>query len=533
MPINSIAIQPAPDSIKPAYRPVVFHVEATQTGATATNFIPPVVFCDIYINGVFYKSMYKTHPANKPVYDDTENRPKFEFDIQDACQEVLKSNIQNIGLDEIIEDGTMIAGVYCRFRSSSINSEGITLLEGIEPIQATGSMRAVTGTGEKSNVFYIVNTTVQHENYQELLNLLTMLKKRTWSSLAYPLTQRPDKYRICSGDNDVFSFLYTGLNRMKCIRLKYKPKGATSFESVQSCVELPECDPVLFAEDLELPNAQEGIIYNQIITMAGSGPFEIDVEDTNVPSWMQVSMIGNDLHISGVPLFADITEGVAVVIKVTNGCASATHTDEIAVVAAPACVPVEIVGTPTLPDVQSGQAYSYSIPITGTAPFTLSGVVKPSGWSIAIVGNTVQITGTAGLPENDVPIQFTVNNCSGSTAEFSQAIDIGPVTVSNGFVITNESTGGVIDDVTPYFYLGYTGAFPIEPSDGDYEGHQGGWSSTIFVKLSGTVSGELVLEKNSVEVESIVVSAPGTYKLNYYTPVSFLSTDSMKIKLTD
>lgn len=533
MPINSIIFQPAADSIKPAYRPVLFKVEATQDAATVDNFIPPVVFCDVYVNGVFYRSLYKTHPANIPVFGDESKRPTFEFDIQDACQEVLKSTIQDIGLNQIVEDDKVIATVYCRFRASKINSEGITVIEGVEPIQATGSSPAVTGTGEKSNVFYVVNATIQHEHYKELLSFLSSFKKRTWSANAFPLSPRPDKYRICTSDNDVYSFLYNGLNRMKCIRLKYKPKGASTFETVQSCVDLPECDPLIFAEDLELPNAQVGIIYEQVITLAGSGPFEIDTEDTEVPSWMQVSIIGNDLYITGVPSAGDVATGVAITIKITNGCASVTHNDTIDVIAAPACVPVEIAGTPVLPDVQSGQAYSYSIPITGTAPFTLSGIVKPSGWSIAIAGNTVQITGTAGLPATDVPIQFTVNNCSGSSVSFSQSIDIGPVTVTNGFVVSNESTGGVIDDVTPYFYLGYTGSYPIEPSDGDYEGHQGGWSSTIFVKLSGTVSGQLILEKNDVEVESIVVSAPGTYKLNYFSPVSFLSTDSMKIKLTD
>lgn len=60
MPIQSIIQQPATNSLNAAYQPIVLRVQAT----SATNDpIPPVVYCDIYVNGVFYRSLSNTQYA--------------------------------------------------------------------------------------------------------------------------------------------------------------------------------------------------------------------------------------------------------------------------------------------------------------------------------------------------------------------------------------------------------------------------------------------------------------------------------------
>jgi hypothetical protein len=87
MPIT-ISYQNNTDSLNVAYRPVVFRCKARISGATALNYIPPVVYCDVYINGIYYKSLSKTTFINNDLI-----APEYEFDIQDAIQEVMSYNL--------------------------------------------------------------------------------------------------------------------------------------------------------------------------------------------------------------------------------------------------------------------------------------------------------------------------------------------------------------------------------------------------------------------------------------------------------
>jgi hypothetical protein len=92
------------------------------------------------------------------------------------------------------------------------------------------------------------------------------------------------------------------------------------------------------------------------------------------------------------------------------------------------CVPVEVGLFEPLGDATEGEAYIWEIPFTGTAPFTLTDIVKPDWMTIVYVDidNLVRFTGTpdSGDIGTGITVSFTVNNCSDSTYDFSDTIDV-------------------------------------------------------------------------------------------------------------
>lgn len=88
------------------------------------------------------------------------------------------------------------------------------------------------------------------------------------------------------------------------------------------------------------------------------------------------------------------------------------------------CVNVSFI-EPELPQGQVAVPYNEEIELVGSAPFTLSGITKPSWMSIQIVGNSVIIGGTPDVSSLNVPIAFTVENCEGQgNQSFSGNIDV-------------------------------------------------------------------------------------------------------------
>jgi hypothetical protein len=102
-------------------------------------------------------------------------------------------------------------------------------------------------------------------------------------------------------------------------------------------------------------------------------------------------------------------------IEIRTYCASADG----------ACTAVEI-AEGTLPLAASGIPYSYSLSLMGTAPFTLGAVTKPSWMTIAIVGSTLEFTGTPsdGDAGTGITVSVEVNNCTAGTATFSGTVDV-------------------------------------------------------------------------------------------------------------
>lgn len=143
----------------------------------------------------------------------------------------------------------------------------------------------------------------------------------------------------------------------------------------------------------------------------------------------------------------------------------------------PGCVDVQFGVTPPMPDGTINQPYSYTFPITGTAPFVISNVTKPAGLNITVnvsePFSSVTISGTPEVDGNDLEVSFDITNCASGIASFSDTIDIAPAinqsTLIYSLTVTSPAVGTfkiyvngniVIDAVAPT-----SGSFGINEND--------------------------------------------------------------------
>ncbi len=91
----------------------------------------------------------------------------------------------------------------------------------------------------------------------------------------------------------------------------------------------------------------------------------------------------------------------------------------------PTCVAPAIVGSPSLPDGTALSSYSYSFNVTGSTPFNITNVTKPSWMAINVSGNTILISGLIGTGDTgtNIPVSFDINNACGSVT-FSDTFDV-------------------------------------------------------------------------------------------------------------
>lgn len=173
--------------------------------------------------------------------------------------------------------------------------------------------------------------------------------------------------------------------------------------------------------DFTIINAEVDVVFSQSVTVTGSLNFTL----ANIvkPGWMTISISGYDIVFSGTPSSVDEGTGIVVSFDISNDCGEVSVSKTIDVTTAP-CIAVAIVGTPVLPDGSIDTPYTYSFDVTGTAPFNLSAIVKPSWMTIAVNGTTIEFSGTPDVDGTSIPVSFTINNCSGDTANFSDTIDV-------------------------------------------------------------------------------------------------------------
>ncbi|SFW16069.1 hypothetical protein [Chitinophaga sancti] len=217
MPITAITYQTATNGLSAAYRPILYRVTATPTAGTGQ---PPIVYCDIYFGGVFYKTLSKTL-----VFSSGE----WQFDIQDAAQEYLKKYLAPNGGAMIYPADSVMTSVFCRFRASQITTDGFIQPEGIVPVQGTGTISPVSGGGTESNTSFIVNSTLQQEDNQVLSEHLNFFKAGTWSPNVFPLSHRPLSHRIKLGKSDYYPIINTDSSPIKGIIAYFRYKGQTTF----------------------------------------------------------------------------------------------------------------------------------------------------------------------------------------------------------------------------------------------------------------------------------------------------------------
>ena len=204
-PSFEIIQQPTNNKIKAAYRPIVFKVEYLNN--------PPVVYCDIYFNNIYYKSLSKTNPQLDNIY---------LFDISDACQEYLKSELAPINGTNANIPENYYTDVYCKFRTSVIDIwRGFITPQEIIPIQGTYNSEPIAGSGLQSNTFYVINAVLQHENNQDLESHLQTFSQ---NNTILELTHRPEKYKICKDDSDYFSIVNKDLSEITSVQITLNKK---------------------------------------------------------------------------------------------------------------------------------------------------------------------------------------------------------------------------------------------------------------------------------------------------------------------
>lgn len=192
--------------------------------------------------------------------------------------------------------------------------------------------------------------------------------------------------------------------------------------------------------------------------------------------------------------------------------------------------------TDSLPDAISGVAYIHSIPLDGTAPFTLANVVNPAWMTIAISGSDIVFSGTpaGGDIGTDIVVSFDVENCHASDLVYTDLIDVLIPAGQGAFTLTNEiaEAGNSINAVFPVtpFYTIYSGGFPVGPSSVTDGYMTSGVADAVGVYISRTGFSILGLElyKNAVLQETIFFTVSGTY---YFTLLTFTVADAMEIKL--
>jgi len=78
------------------------------------------------------------------------------------------------------------------------------------------------------------------------------------------------------------------------------------------------------------------------------------------------------------------------------------------------CVPVAFLGDTELPDAIVGTAYSFSINLIGTPPFSIDSIIKPSWMDISVEDGTITISGTPDEAGENAIVYFYIYNCEGN-----------------------------------------------------------------------------------------------------------------------
>lgn len=220
-----IVLQPTANALLVAYKPIEFRGQID----TSTDDCP-VMYCDIYINGIYYKSHSKTIP-----YASGAGYKVFQFDIEDALQEYLTKYIAPCGGATAYQHTNGMASVYCKLRETIINADGFIEIVGTAPIQGTVETPPVAGDGSQSNTFYVVNATIQQKEVQNLTQHLNAYKTGTWSIDKYPLTHRLPSCLIKLYQSDYYPILHVNSLGIICFVLNYRLKNDTVWNTINSC----------------------------------------------------------------------------------------------------------------------------------------------------------------------------------------------------------------------------------------------------------------------------------------------------------
>jgi len=272
MAITAIIEQPTSNSLHAAYRPVLL------TAVDESAVTPAVLYCDIYFNGIFYRTISKTAFRKKEG-----ERSEWVFDIQDAAQEFLKPFLAQNGSPEIIFAQGPLLRAFCRFRTSNYDSNGFIIPEGVVPVQATGSNPATAGTGFESNAFFVLNAVLQHEDNQNLAANLTTYRTGTWANNCLPATRRPNQV-INQDQSDYFPVLLPDDICLGTLQLHYRPINSSEYLVASANITEVCTDTITSITVKQLP-----ISTNVLVTWVSVGATNFFQYRVDGGVWLQVT----------------------------------------------------------------------------------------------------------------------------------------------------------------------------------------------------------------------------------------------------
>lgn len=224
MPVT-ITQQPTANQLLSAYQPVVIACTAT----TADGGVPVLVLCDVYINGVYYRTFFSSK---------ADRDGKYIFDIQDAIQEKLNYFIPPIDGKKIEITSETLGDVFVRLRTTKLNSSGLNEPEQIAPIPGTEETSPIPGEGLQSNKFFALNLLIQNEENQDIEALLKAYRTNAWNNEALPLTRRNKTNFLTDSQSSFFPFLSEKRPKTICVDVRFK--GQANF--THYCKELTNDD---------------------------------------------------------------------------------------------------------------------------------------------------------------------------------------------------------------------------------------------------------------------------------------------------
>lgn len=268
MSVTAILQQPELNSLHAAYRAILSRVVVDNI----SDYTPPaIVYCDIYINGIFYKTITRTFTATT-----IKESSEYVFDIQDALQEYLDKRDTPINGGTTIQNIENLCKVYCKYRSSTYSPAGFIVPEGLVPQQGTSDSPAIPGGGVQSNSFYVINAVLQHSDNQNISNHLEYFKNKTWSSSAKPATHRPKKVGILIDQSDYFPIIVPDSACPAKIRFRYKYHDQNLEHTVDSNIT-PICNVnVINITSSQVPSSTEVTISWQTTDIVSSCQYRID-----------------------------------------------------------------------------------------------------------------------------------------------------------------------------------------------------------------------------------------------------------------
>ena len=192
---------PAEGKLFAAYRPI--RVSCMGSTAGGQN---KVVYCDIYANGTYYKTLTSTSGQLMA------GAVFWAFDLQDAAQELVKPVILPVDHDTPATCQDAFVALQVKFRGSTTDAFGFIVPDGPVPVQGTMDFKPVAGGGIASNVFYALNASLKHEDNQDLQTHLSLYNEYYYNSAnikVLTLSHRPAmQYLNGPNENDQIGIMF-------------------------------------------------------------------------------------------------------------------------------------------------------------------------------------------------------------------------------------------------------------------------------------------------------------------------------------